>query len=166
MTEIETVIEKIKSEIAGAGIPASVTGWQGKQKYRYDQPVISVSVGKTTGTDAGFSGYIGLEYDEEKDTYVELYGKKLDMTLILDIFAPADEKGGVSCSEVFAALAAVLGDIGGGIKIREISCGDVSYDRDTDMYKCRAEANFTAYLYAKAQDDTEFLTFTLKGELV
>lgn len=167
MTEIELIIDKIKNVIKDGQVAASISDMPGGKKYRFTTPVVSVGLAGSSGMSAGFLGYIGTEYDADTDTYSEIYGKRLELKLSLDIRTPAGDLGGDECIAVFSQIVNLLEDLGSGIKVREYSCGDVSYDKNLDMYCCRAEVSCTAFLYAKKSDDsTEFTDFTLKGELV
>lgn len=167
MTEIETIIDRVKRAIKDSGISAAVTDHPGDLQNRFDGPVIFVGFSSGSGVSAGFLGYIGTEYDENADEYYEIYGKKLDITLSLDIRSPLTKKGGAECTAVFSDIVCAVDDLGNGIKVREISCGDVFYDKVPNMYCCRAELKCTAFLYARKTDDSsEFTDFKLKGELV
>ena len=166
MFEIELIIGKIKEKLSADGEFYVISDMTGSEKRRFDKPVVSVGLLGGNGSSPGFLNYIGVEYDASKDKYDEIYGKRMDLTFSVDVRCHRENEEGSNCISVLSKVFQLLDDIGSGIRIREITCGDVSYDRTLGMYCCRAEVALTAFLYGKIEEDsTEFTKFTLKGEL-
>lgn len=168
MTEIETVLYAIKTAIENADIADAVLSFPSENKYRYEGPVIAIGISRCVSADGGLFSYLGTRYNALTDVYTELFGKKLEMTVSLDIRCPvSDTHSGISCINVFNDAVKSLNALSDGIKIKEMLCGDTSYDRISDMYRCRAELKIDAFLIGEADSETnEFTDFTLRGEMV
>ena len=67
-----------------------------------------------------------------------------------------------------AALDQLAGACAGagpeGLDIREFSCGETGYDRDSRLLKRPAQAVCSACLYAVAEPGGAFLDFEIRGE--
>ena len=67
-----------------------------------------------------------------------------------------------------AALDQLAGACAGagpeGLDIRELSCGETGYDRDSRLLKRPAQAVCTACLYAVTEPGGAFLDFEVRGE--
>ena len=168
MAVFESITESVKNVIKEAKISAAICEFPFEKKLKYNVPVICVGIKGGSGVPAGVGEYLGTKYDAQKDKYIELYGKKLDIKIGFDIFSPDNESYGArSCTKIWGELAGAWSNMPEGIKVRKISCGTTEYDKSADMYLCEAEMECTAFLYAAADDDTgEFLDFKLKGEIV
>ncbi len=163
MAELEKAAAALRDTLKKAGINAvAAMPWGGKR--RFTEPVAAVWVKNGSGTDAGFSGYLGRELDSESGLWQEIYGKRLDIDFNLYIYSPDDGKyGAQGCMEVFGDAAEALGGLPSGLKLRRISCGETRYDRDTGMFRLEAEIECRAFMYAVGSDSGEITDFNLKG---
>lgn len=165
MTEIEVILTEIRRSVEELGGIDALYNYTGLDRKKHILPAVSIGAEYAEGIPAGFYSYLGTKYYKETDTYAEIYGKRLNLTISLDIRCPASEKGGGGCIAVFGRIASAIDDIGG-IKVKEMSCGEVSYDKVNDSYFCRSKVLITAFLYTSREEDTEeFTDFTLKGEM-
>ena len=158
-------MDKVKQAVKDSGAAEAISDMPADKKRYYDKPVVSVGMNKAEGGPSGMYGYLGEMYDETRGESREIYGRKLDVELSLDIRSPAG--GGDECTAVFSKLVTALDRLGSGIRIRECACGDVSYDRNLDMYCMRGSVSFTAFIYAEKEESGDrFTDFTLKGEII
>ena len=168
MTEIELVLEAIRSAIEDGEAAAAIYDFPPDRKARHTLPVVSVGLKSGAAVPSGFMSYMGLRHNALTDTYSEVYSKRLKLTVSLDMRCPADGvTGGTSCAALFSRVIHALDGVSSGIKVGEVTCGDVTYDRNADAYLCRAEAVCEAVLFAeKSEESGEFTDFILRGDLV
>ncbi|NLF35056.1 MAG: hypothetical protein GX585_03725 [Clostridiales bacterium] len=160
--ELGTIREAVRDHLAAGGVNA-VTAWPEERRLRGQAPVVVVSLRGYAGRTAGFQDYLGERYNTQEGRWEELYGRRVDITFGLDIYAPKGS-GAEGCQAAFDRLAEVLHQNGpGGLNIRSLSCGETRYDREADLYHRPAEALCEAYLYAAADEGGAFLEFEVKG---
>lgn len=114
------------------GVPA-VAGMEPAARVRQSGPVAAVSLSRVVCAAGGFQDYLGVKDGDE------LYGRAVELTLSLDLYAPRD--GGESaCQTAFAALAEALtcGDLAG-LTVTEISGGQLRRDPRRRRYRGRGE---------------------------
>lgn len=164
MAEIDTVIGAVCDALCEYGVPAVMTAYPSSARERFTSPVATVGLGGGSGVSSGFSEYMGIRFDEVKQTYAEVYGKRLELTLSVGIWSPKDaEYGAAACHAIFGDLVAALPALPNGIRVRELTCGETRFDRSAGMFRLGAELKLTAFLYAEKTDDAEILDFTLRG---
>ena len=163
MSEINTVISSVVDSLSEYGIAAAAYP-EGLKKH-YAQPVTAVGIKQASAVSAGHGDYMGLRLDNGGQCR-EIYGRKLMLTLSLTVYSPKDGGyGAKGCTDVFGKIAAAVGSFPEGIKVKQLRCGEVKFDTAVDMFRLQAEADITAFLYAEARDDGEYLDFTVRGEL-
>jgi hypothetical protein len=107
-----------------------------------------------------------MRYDAGTDTYSEIYGKKLELSLGLSLWSPkTSDQGHEKCLALFSQVAEALGSMPEALRVRELCCGETVYDSTAEMFRCDAELKLSAFLTAESADDTQFLDFKLKGVL-
>ncbi|MBU5626263.1 hypothetical protein KQI82_04920 [Oscillibacter sp. MSJ-2] len=123
--------------------------------------VAAVGVRQSSGRAMGFCSYLGQVYDEEKGTVRELYGKRLEVDLAVDIYAPESDE----CEAAAETAAEVLlSGLPSGLKPLEASWGEVKWDRDRDLYVRQGAVRCTAYFTATGSEESgALLDFELKG---
>ena len=119
-------LEKIRQIMAdylnGQGVPA-VTAWPMNPRQERKGPVAVVSLQGCKAGPACFQNYLGERFDEETGRWEERYGKRVQLTFGLDLYAP--ERGdGEGLQGAFDTLAGAL-LMGGpeGLELLEFSCG-------------------------------------------
>lgn len=163
MTGLDKIRECMTGFLAAQGIEA-VTAWPGESRKALAGPVAAVSVRACEGGPGGFRDYLGERYDTEAGRWQELYGRKVRVVFGLDLYAPG-ESGAAGCQTAFDALAGALNGGGpAGLRVKELSRGEVRFDRGVGLFVCPAEAVCEAYLYAVADEGGVFLDFVVKGE--
>lgn len=155
--------EKLAAFLREQGLQA-MTDWPAGSRERLDEPVIVVSLRGCQAGPAGFQRYLGERYDREREQWVEIYGQKVQLTFGLDLYAPPQPGE----AAIQAALDRLAGSCAGtgpeGLDIREFSCGETGYDRDSRLLKRPAQAVCTACLYAVTEPGGAFLDFEVRGE--
>ncbi len=159
-------LEKVRQAVAdylnSRGVPA-VTAWPGRARQEREEPVVAVSVRGCKAGPAGFQNYLGERYDGETGRWEERYGRRAELTLGLDIYAP--EKGdGEAVQAAFDALvgALLLGSLPG-LDLQEFSCGQTVWDSENRRLKRPVEAVCTAWLCAVTDGGGAFSDFELRG---
>jgi len=161
---LERIRERMTDYLAAQGVNA-VTAWPAQERLRREEPVVAVSLRGCEAGSAGFQDYLGERYDEESGLWEELYGRRVTLTFGLDLYADRDCPGERMQAAFDAAAAALTAGCPEGLSLREFSCGETEYDRDSRLHRRSAQAVCTAYLYAVSRDGDTFLDFELRGGL-
>ena len=145
------------------GIDA-VCAYQDSPRVRREAPVAAVSIRACSGGPGGFQDYLGERYDQETQTWQELYGRRVEFTFGLDLYAPAG-CGAEAIQQAFDQMAQALRSQGvPGLRLTELSCGETEFDQKAGLYKRTVEALCQGYLYAVADEGGAFLDFIVRGE--
>ena len=114
----------------------------------------------------GFHDYLGEWYDEKTASYQERYGKELDVSLLLDAYAPR-AVGAAGCDTLLDQVQNVLtASPPAGLRMGDMEWGEVDFDRKADLFRRRATLHCSAAFVATIQEETGLLLdFKLKGEL-
>ena len=133
-----------------------------RRKHR-EEPVVTVSLAKVVCASGGFRDYLGLRHNRETGREEELYGRGVELTLALDIYAP--EGGGESaCRSAMDRVAEVLTARGiGGLSVRELESGQVEFLSSCARYRLPMKCRCSAWLVAAADESGEFADFIVKG---
>ena len=163
MNELEQVKTAVVDALAGAGLAARCAFAPGWAK-RYSGPV--VAVGLRTGESRGgaLGSYLGQQVDPETLVSREIYGMRLEMTLSVDIYCPA-ECGAGGCDGALETLHQVmLSGLPAGLRPTELKWEECTWDRDTGMFLRRGSLACSAFFTASASEDGTVLSdFILKG---
>ena len=163
-TGLEAIRERMAEYLVGQGVE-TVTAWPGRERMERSAPVVVVSLRRCQAGPAGFQDYLGERYNGETGLWEERYGRKVELTFGLDLYAPGQEEG-AELQAAFDALACALTRGGPeGLAVREFSCGETEYDGRARLLKRKAQAVCQAYLCATAQPGGLFLDFELRGGL-
>ena len=163
MAELESVIGAVCTALEASGITRAMSRYPEEEKFDYTHSVAAVGLKKGSSISYGLAEYIGEKHYTD-GSVKEIYGKKLDMTLAVELFSPDDAlNGSDACLKAFDKVLTAAESLTQNIKVREIKCGEVKYDENTMMFKCSAELIITALLYAEKTNDIEFLDFNLEG---
>ena len=130
---LEQVRAAMAAALEKAGVRAA-TAFPGGWAKAYDEPV--AAVGLRTGESRGgaLGSYLGTRLDPADQTCREVYGMQLDLTLSLDIYAPA-RMGAAGCDGALETLhQVVLQGLPSGLKPRELKWEEAVWDPDTAMF--------------------------------
>ena len=166
MTEIEQILCAVTQALSGDGYSV-IRAYPRSGAARWSHPVVAVSIKAGSQISTGFGEYLGVKNDPERGA-LELYGKRVELTVAADIYSPKDmDNGAQKCAQVFAAICTAAGALPQGIKCGGVSCQETELDGKTGMFLCRCELKLQAYLYAEDDGESgQILDFRLKGEAV
>ena len=160
---LEQVRDAVAAALEQAGLavcPAFSPGWA----KRYAVPVAAVGLRSGESRSDAFNSYLGRQLDPDTQAPQELYGMRLDMTLSLDIYAPA-ESGAAGCDRALNTLHQVmLEGLPSGLRPTELRWEEAVWDETTAMFLRRGSFSCSAYFVATATEEGAWLTdFILKG---
>lgn len=161
MIALEKIREAVTTFLSERNINA-MAAWPAATRERLTEPVAVVSVKQCRNENAGFRNYLGRRFNEESNGWEELYGRKLLLTLGIDIYTPA-ALGGGACQSMFATLTEAFQEEPAGIKISGFSRGETAFQEGVGLFYCPTELECLAYLYVVADEEGEFLDFEVKG---
>lgn len=162
MTEWSLVREAAVEYLNEQGIPARAA-WD--DRTRGTEPVVAVSVRKAEESGAAAWDYLGERYDAQRGSWDELYGRRVELTLGLDLYVPGGDDGGKECQSLFDAVSQALAGARGWMRPHTLRRGEVSYREEEDRFVCPVEAECTVFLCAVAGESGEFREFTVRGKL-
>jgi len=166
MAEIETIIGAVCETLGEALETDVLQAWPPAAKRRHEAPVVTVSLRAGSAVAAGLAEYLGERYDDETAAWCETYGKRLELTLGVDVYAPAGAGGAVKCLDIVAGVIGAIPALQAGIKVRRFTCGEARFDQATGMFVCPADMECACYFYADKRGDEELSGFILKGKAV
>lgn len=139
----------------------AVTAWGPEGRLRAGEPVAAVSLRGFESGPPGFQDYLGERYNEDSGCWEELYGKRVELTFGLDVYAASAE--GVQAG--LDVLHAALGERGpAGLRPVGVSVGETVYQSGSGRYFCPVQARFSAWAAAVSREDGSFLDFEVRGE--
>ena len=161
-TGLEQIREKMADYLKAHGVRA-VTAWPGEPKKEWEKAVVVVSLRGCKAGSSGFQDYLGEHLDAASGRWEERYGKRAEVTLGLDIYAP-ERGGGEAVQEAFDALAGAL-ILGGpeGMDLREFSCGQTVRDGERRLLKRPVATVCAVMLWAVEDAGGGFIDFELRG---
>ena len=106
MSALELVRTAVLNVLQAADIPAAAA-YSDDWAAAYETPVLTVGVGGGGSLRVGFHDYLGEWYDEKTASYQERYGKELDVSLLLDAYAPR-AVGAAGCDTLLDQVQNVL----------------------------------------------------------
>ena len=159
--QVQTVLcEKLRE----TGIP-TVPAWTRQNLPRVTEAAAVVGILETESGPAGFGDYLGTAWDETLGGTVERYGKRVRMTLFVDLYAPKGQPEELerAAAALEEALARPMREQLRAIQVRR---GEMESDRPGDSLRCRCTVACTAYFTAAYSEEGALLTdFILKGVL-
>ena len=159
---MEQLIMAILKALEQAGLPAAKAISTGMMP-RLQGPVTAVCLEKAKADQMGFFQYLGILDDPEKGL-VELYGRQLEATVLLDTFCPIS-KGSHGCIARTQELTQRLLDGIDGIQILSFTTDKCRFDPASTCFRQEIHLQLKAYLYCvQTEQEEEFTDFTLKGE--
>ena len=124
----------------------------------------AVGTKETVIEESGAIEYLGEKVDEMTQEMVAVYGRKMLLTLLTEVYAPRT-MGAAGCEEAAEAITqAMMTALPEGLKLRTLQWGKTGWDKTTGMFRLDASAKYAAYFVAEAaEDETVFTDFVLKG---
>lgn len=157
MTAIGQVKRALLKALAEAGVNAR-EAFSEKEFRAVNAPLAALGVHEAKITRTGFLDYLGEGYDEVRGV-VERYGKTMDLTLSLDLFAPDEAR----CTALGEACASALA-LCRGVRVESITLGACEWDKRVGAMHRGGSISCRAYFIAEAaEDETLVQDFILKG---
>ena len=163
MTAVGQVKRAVMAAIAAAGGTA-VESYSVEQLKRYQTAVTAVGAKETVIDESGAAQYLGEKVDEATQETVSVYGRKMLLTLLIEVYVPRTV-GAAGCEEAAEAITqAMMTALPEGLKLGSLQWGKTGWDKTTGMFRLEANAKYAAYFVAEAaEDETVFTDFVLKG---
>lgn len=160
MKGLQELRDALAGFLNGRGLEA-VTAWGTGRRLRAGEPVAAVSLRGFESGAPGFQDYLGERYNAEAGCWEELYGKKVELTFGLDLYAATAE--GVQAG--LDRLHEALGEKGpAGLCPVGLFAGETVFQSGSGRYFCPVQAKFSAWAVAVSREDGSFLDFEVKGE--
>ena len=158
MTAVGQVKRAVAAAIKAAGC-AAIESYSEEQLKRYATAVAAVGTKETVIEESGAAQYLGEKVDEMTQEMVAVYGRKMLLTLLIEVYAPRT-LGAVGCEEAAETITqAMMTALPEGLKL-----GSLQWGKTTGMFRLDASAKYAAYFVAEAaEDETVFTDFVLKG---
>ena len=162
MTAVGQVKRAVSAAIKAAGC-AAIESYSEEQLKRYATAVAAVGTKETVIEESGAIEYLGEKVDEATQETVSVYGRKMLLTLLIEVYVPRTV--GAGCEEAAEAITqAMMTALPEGLKLRTLQWGKTGWDKTTGMFRLDASAKYAAYFVAEAaEDETVFTDFVLKG---
>ena len=148
--------------LTAGGVPA-VEAWPAGDRPELREVTAAVTFRRWESGPGGFCHYLGERQDPETGAWREVYGRRATVALGLDLYAPP-HLGEGGCRAAFDRLCAALsaGEIPG-LRLQEFSCGEVTFEEDSGLFRCPVEAVYSLFLQTAAEEGGDFLSFEVKG---
>lgn len=160
MNSVRELCGTLAEWLGERGVPA-VTAWPEEKRQRPDGALAAVSLRAMESGPSGYQDYLGERFREETGQWEELYGKKMELTFGLDLYAATAQEVGSALEKLEDALS-----LGGprGMTPTGFSAGETVYQSGSRRYFCPVQARFQVWAAATAREDAPFLDFVIKGE--
>lgn len=160
MKDIQALRQQLVRYLTDHGLKAfSAWGESGRMIPGKAVAVVSLRGLKSEG--AGLQNYLGETYNASTGQWEERYGRKVELTFGLDLYAATAE-------EVQAGVDALREILDGegpeGLACGNLTVGETGYRQGDRRYYCPAQAVFQVWAVATAGEDGTFLDFTVRGE--
>lgn len=126
---------------------------------------VSVGVESCRYLSSGMGEYLGTREGSGGSADTELFGRRLELGLRFEIYSPFGTQFGASgCVECADALRSCIDKLPSGLRIIDLTIGEVSADEKLSAYRCVCSYSTLAFMVGESDgSDSEFLDFVLKG---
>ena len=157
----QSAVERLKE----FGLQA-VAAMEPENRKRWEGPVAAVSLKKVTCAPGGFRDYLGVYTDPDSGAQQELYGRGVEVTLSLDLYASRD--GGESACQqgVYLMVEALTAGSLGGLTVSELETGAVEFLEREAAYRLPVSCVCRGWLTAAGDDSGAFVDFEVKGRRI
>lgn len=163
MTGALNVLRLATAELLRESGVQAVAAMEAAPRKRWEEPVAAVSLSKLVCAPGGFRDYLGLREDPDSGGQEEIYGREVELTLGLDVYAPR-ESGESACQQVACRMAEVLAcrDLAG-LSVEEFETGAVEFLERDGLYHLPAQCRCRGWMAAEADGSGSFVDFEVKG---
>lgn len=145
---------------------SAVTAMESDSRRRWDCPVAAVSLSRVVCAPGGFRDYLGLRDNPDTGLQDELYGRAVELTLSLDLYAPRNG-GERACQQALGVMAEALSCRGaGGLTVLELQSGQVEFLERDGLYRLPVSCTCKGWLVAAVDSSGAFVDFEVKGRKV
>lgn len=163
MTAIQQVKTAVVNAIKAAGVTA-LTAYSAEELKKYSCAVAAVGVREVSVTHSGAVEYLGQRYDAERGTVSEVYGRRLELSLSLDLYAPRPAGADACETAAETVTQAMMTALPCGLCVQELRWEQVQWDKICGMFRLAGGAKYEAYFTAESAEETaEFTDFILRG---
>lgn len=144
----------------------AVAAMEPDSRRRWDGPVAAVSLSKMVCAPGGFRDYLGMRDNADTGNQEELYGRAVEITLGLDVYAPR-EGGESACQQGVCLMAEALTCHGvGGLTVEEFETGAVEFLERDGLYHLTARCLCRGWMVAAVDSSGAFVDFEVKGRRI
>ncbi len=160
MTDIQALRQQMARHLTGHGLKA-VTAWGESRRMIPGKAVAVVSLRGLKSEGAGLQNYLGETYNVSTGQWEERYGRKVELTFGLDLYAASVEEVQAGADTLRKILD---GEGPEGLACESLTVGEPGYRQEDRRYYCPVQAVFQVWAVATAREDGTFLDFTVRGE--
>ena len=166
MTGALNLLRQSVVELLGEYGLYAVTAMEPDSRKRWDGPVAAVSLNRVVCAAGGFRDYLGLRDNTDTGGQDELYGRAVELTLGLDLYAPRD--GGESaCQQALGVMAEALTCRGaGGLSVQELYTEPVEFLERDGLSHLPVRCLCKGWLVAAVDSSGAFVDFEVKGRRI
>ena len=163
---MDTVAEAIVSILKESGFDAC-REYPQTPFFQKEGARIVVGVEKAGCGSPGMGDYLGVKKAAGGTAEADVYGKRLEIELALEIFAPFEgTEGARLCSKTADRIFKLALEFPMGIRPKEMEIGEIAEDEELCAFRCLCRMKCTAYFVAEVQEDEGvFSDFILKGNI-
>ncbi len=162
--KLEALQEYLAGFLTRHGVNA-MASWPRERRTGPEGAVVLVSLDKLDCGPTAMQDYLGQRLDEETGQWKELYGRRAQVTFVLDVLA-APSVGGRECRAVFEQVVqAFQMEKPEGLSIRGLTGEELEYDEKEGLLRLRCHLECDGWLYATGEETGTFLDFTLRGDV-
>ena len=144
----------------------AVAAMEPDSRKRWDGPVAAVALDRVVCAAGGFQDYLGERHNPDTGREEEIYGRAVELTLSLDLYAPRDGGAG-ACQQALGVMAEALAFRGaGGLSVGEIHSGAVEFLERDGLYRLPVKCTCKGWLVAAVDSSGAFVDFEVKGRKV
>ena len=163
MSGCEQITAAVTAWLKERGVEA-VDGWSARERRAMSGPTVVVTVRSCEAGQGGFAHYLGERYSQENARWEELYGRRLEVELGLDLYAPEGTGQGEMQEMLEKLMQALTLESPEGLRLEKLCCGELGWDEKQRRLRQKVTAKYLAWLRAAAaEDESEFLEFELRG---
>ena len=161
-------LDELQAELAAAlnrsGVVA-MSSWPEGRRIGADGPVVLVSLETLNCAAAGLQDYLGQRLDDATGQWLDLHGRRAQLTFTLDILA-TPRVGAQECRTVFDRLVRCLQtQKPTGLSVRELASEELEFDEKEGLLKLRCRLKCEGWLCTAGHEAGTFLNFTLRGDV-
>ena len=162
--DLERIPGYMADYLSANGVAAE-PAWSGRERTALAGPKAVVSVRKCQVGPAGFQDYLGERFDKDSGQWRELYGRKAELTLGLDLYAPEETEGAELERAVFRLARALVRGGPPDVGVKELAWGETERDGKSRLLRRTVRAVCVVRLTGEEEPSAVFSEFEVRGGL-